>query len=280
VDGRGEVSPSGISEPVSAQTVDALYRALLGREPDPDGLRFWVGSASVEALLRALTDTDRHRERLLTLAGRSAELAGRSSAADVSAFRLSSGDGLVTLEDRRPAMTGLAMLPWSEVADRWGDHPTLTLGPYGSELASELVRRNHVGRAVAGLAAADAERRIGAIVLTEERYVSALADLRPQLLHRVMLRILHPVSVDPGTPADEVASLVRRARERLHALGFIEVSQVFTRRYKDEPVTIDTTYTMPDAYDLHTVEQTAVRHLERPSTVWLVGRRVPVGDSR
>jgi hypothetical protein len=45
--------------------VTVALRALLGREPDPDGLAYWTSSADLESFLRAVVDTEEHGRRVL-----------------------------------------------------------------------------------------------------------------------------------------------------------------------------------------------------------------------
>ncbi|WP_209305331.1 hypothetical protein, partial [Blastococcus sp. CT_GayMR20] len=246
---------------LDAEMVVAVYRALLGRAPDADGLT---------------EDTDEDREGL----------------ADVG-HRLLATDGLGRLDHRPPSPAVLRTLPWSEVPDRWGRLPALVLGPYGRELADEVVRRGCIGVARAGLSAAGAPSwatagtggpgaaigdRRGTLVLTDELYVRALSRLRPDVIDGTVLRLLHPVGTRMGEGPEERGLRVLAARRRLHLLGFVEVSQVVGRRYGGEPVVLDTSFAMPVPGELLTVPGATVPDGQTPSAVWLVARRVPAGD--
>jgi hypothetical protein len=261
-------------ETIPVETVIAVYRALLGRAPDPEGLAHWTASTDLEMLVKAVSDTDDHRRRVVLEyeadGGFRADLDG-------AAARLSIGDGLVALDARASAPAVLGFLPWEEVADLWAELPALVLGPYGQLLADELVRGGHVRAASGGFSAVTGSP-IGALVLTDELYAHALDRLRPDILRTTLLRLLHPVSFRPEDPVAEREMRLLVARRRLHALGFVEVSQVFARRHGAESVVLDTTFTMPEFGELLTVPGTPLEHEQRPSTVWLVGRRVPVGD--
>ncbi|TFV83250.1 hypothetical protein E4P40_14375 [Blastococcus sp. CT_GayMR20] len=167
------------------------------------------------------------------------------------------------------------------------------LGPYGRELADEVVRRGCIGVARAGLSAAGAPSwatagtggpgaaigdRRGTLVLTDELYVRALSRLRPDVIDGTVLRLLHPVGTRMGEGPEERGLRVLAARRRLHLLGFVEVSQVVGRRYGGEPVVLDTSFAMPVPGELLTVPGATVPDGQTPSAVWLVARRVPAGD--
>jgi hypothetical protein len=271
------------AEPVSAQTVRALYLALLNREPDPEGLGFWTRSTSVEDVVGALAATEEYRERVHLLAAAGASGVEPDLSAGEVAVRLENGDGLVSLTDGALVLEGLSTMPWAEVEE----DPVWVLGPYGQELAGELVTRGLAGHSTAGLRMAGADdtavsgeqrrHRTATLILTEERYVAALARLRPDVLGGTLRTIMHPVSVAAGTPADDTERVILVARQRLHRLGFIEVSQVFGRRYGGGTVVVDRTYTTPELGRLY--ERSAGEHGVRPPrSVWLVGRRTPVLD--
>jgi hypothetical protein len=271
------------AEPVSAETVRALYLALLNREPDPEGLEFWTKATSVEEVVRSLSDTDEHQQRVQLLAQAAAGGAERDLTAGEVAVRLEAGDGLVSLDDRQLFLEALGTMPWSEVE---GD-PVWVLGPYGRQLADELVGRGCAPRSYAGLsgpgraeAPVRGERGLGApeaLVLTEEPYVVALTRLRPAVTGGRLRMLMHPVSAVVGTPADDVQRAVQVARQRLHRLGFIEVSQVFARRHGGGTVVVDRSYTTPEVGRLHG-RPGPQGDIRAPRSVWLVGRRVPAQD--
>lgn len=286
---RGTGPDGGREEPLSAQTVTALYRALLGRGPDPEGLAYWTGTSQIDEVIRSVSATEEHRQRLLLQA--EAAGGGDRQVSGGLGFRLDAGDGLVALSDAHSAISPLGTLPWDEVDDPWAALRTLVLGPYGAELARELMRRGHVDRADAGLSAvagpasgndptgsAGGASRIGTLLLTDEEYLRTLAQLRPDVLDRTVLRVLHPLSNPAGLPASELELRARVARQRLHDLGFVEVSQVFGRRHGGGTTVIDTSYATPDPGRQHTTTETHLLHERRPASVWLVGRRVPVRD--
>jgi hypothetical protein len=262
------------AQTIPADAVIAVYRALLGRSPDSEGLAHWTTTRDLEQLVRAVSDTDDHRRRVVFEYQADIDFARDL---DGAAARLAAGDGLVPLDERSSLPGVLGSLPWEEVADPWAELPALVLGPYGRLLAEELVRRGHVRAAGAGFSAVTGSR-IGTLVLTDELYARALDRLRPDVLSTTVLRILHPVSTRPGAPVDEREAGPLVARRRLHALGFVEVSRVFARRHGADSVVLDTTFTMPVPGELLTVPGTPLTPEQLPATAWLVARRVPVGD--
>jgi hypothetical protein len=255
--------------------VVAVYRALLGRRPDPDGLAHWTQLGDLEQLVTAVAATEEHRGRVRLQAG--AEGAGSDLGA-ARGRRLEAGDGLVALDDERPSAGVLATFPWDEVAESWADLPPLVLGPYGHRLAAEIERRGYARRARSGLSGLADGARIGTLVLTDPGYLRALAEVRPQVLDAAPLRVLHPVRIRLDRPVDERELQVHTARQRLHALGYIEVSQVYARRHGGGTVVVDTTFTMPEPGNLLTVAGAPAPPGGHPGDVWLVARRVPVGD--
>ena len=268
----------------------AVYRALLDRDPDPEGLAHWCSSTDVRVLIKAVSDTEEHRRRVLLASGLTRDASDEREGLEDVGHRLLVADGLGQLDDRLPSPAVLRTLPWNEVADPWGRLHALVLGPYGRELADELVRRGCIPVARAGLSAtatpshtargregATGDRR-GTLILTDELYLRALSRSRPDVIDGTVLRLLHPVGTRMGQWPEERRLAVLVARRRLHSLGFVEVSQVVGRRHGGEPVVLDTSFAMPVPGELLTVPGAAVPDGHSTTAVWLVVRRVPVGD--
>jgi hypothetical protein len=256
--------------------VVAVYRSLLGRGPDPAGLAHWMQTGDLEQVITAVAATEEHRRRVrLEMA---ADGGDGDDGAGGRARRLEAGNGLVALDDEHYAPSMLTTFPWDEVADPWATLPTLVLGPYGRQLTAELARQDPGRQVDGGLTGIVEGARIGTLILTDPGYISALPQVRPDVLDTTLLRVVHPVHLAPDRPLDERELEVRNARRRLHALGFLEVSQVYARRHGGGTVVLDTTFTTPDPGDLLAVPGTPSPHGSRPACVWLVGRRVPVGD--
>jgi hypothetical protein len=277
VDPRPEVGPA---------VVTALYLALLGREPDPEGLQFWRTAGSAEEVIGALTDTEEHKQRLVVLAQAVADSRPADTSA-VAAVRLEVGNGMVALDAREIAVEALSTLPWEDLAAD-PRAAVLVLGPYARQFTDELGRRSAGVEAHAGLAAVlpalaamqepVAGRRTGTLVLTDEEYLPALVRLRPDVLVGRVLTLMHPLTIAAGTPADEAAIAVRTARLRLHALGYVEVSRVFSRRYGGGVVVLDRTYTSPDERGPYEAVEASAATAQQSRSVWMIGRRIPVGD--
>ncbi|WP_155858834.1 hypothetical protein [Candidatus Blastococcus massiliensis] len=258
-----------------------MYRALLGRAPDPEGLAHWSSTSDLEVLVKAVSDTGEHQQRVRLLAALAGDGRGDDGVmADVGAT-LAASDGLAPLDDPFSLPSVLRTLPWHEVADPWGELPALVLGPYAQQLSAELVGREVVNVAYAGLSGAagqETQSSHGTLVLTDELYVSALARVRRDIIDGTLLRLLHPVPFHFGESHDERQLAVLGARRRLHRLGFIEVSHVFGRRHGGEPVVVDTSFAMPVPGEILTVPRTTLPEGKEPMAAWLVARRVPVED--
>lgn len=260
--------------------VTDVYRALLGRAPDPDGLAHWSRTSDLELLVKAVSDTEEHQQRVRLLAALAGEARGDDAGTGDVGTLLAASDGLAALDEPVSMPAVLRTLPWHEVADPWGELPALVLGPYAGRLATELVSRGVVPAAAAGLSglSADPHQPHGTLVLTDELYAGALARVRRDVVDRTLLRLLHPVPARVGQSHDERQLAVHVARRRLHLLGFIEVSQVFARRHGGDPVVVDTSFAKPVPGEVLTVSRTDVPEGRAPAAAWLVARRVPVED--
>ena len=208
-------TPDGmaVTAPPTPAVVDALYRAMLGRSPDPEGAAYWATVGSVDAVIEGLSATPDYRQRIM----RAAAGTGADSLLALRTLRLVHSDGLAALGRPAPA-TSFGALPLEEITRDAGRPVVHVLGPYAPQLAEELQRLGTVTAAHAGLK--DASGPCDVLVTTDPEYVGALASLLPQHLDAIGLRLLVPAPVDLTLSAEEAAAELLRpdrpARPRLH----------------------------------------------------------------
>ena len=266
-------TPDGmaVTAPPTPAVVDALYRAMLGRSPDPEGAAYWATVGSVDAVIEGLSATPDYRQRIM----RAAAGTGADSLLTLRTLRLVHSDGLAALGRPAPA-TSFGALPLEEITCDAGRPVVHVLGPYAPQLAEELQRLGTVTAAHAGLK--EATGPCDVLVTTDPEYVGALASLLPQHLDAIGLRLLVPAPVDLTLSAEEAAAELLRARIALHDLGFIEVLRLHRRRHGAVTETLEASYTTPDPTRPRIVGHADPDALTAPRTAWLVANRIPRHD--
>jgi hypothetical protein len=111
------------------------------------------------------------------------------------------------------------------------------------------------------------------LVLTEFDYLEAMLGLRADVMARTRGRVLCPASGPSNNPGSR-AAMARRARARLHAVGFLEVSLLARRRHGAAVEVCDVTHRDSDGHGHFTVASHRDPHRLRPNC-WLVADRVP-----
>jgi hypothetical protein len=274
-DARSDGCDSGAR--LDGPVVDALYRGLLGRGPDPAGREHWMSCGSVEGLVDALVGTDEFERR-------AAERRGHARGTDVllqMVSRLDHGRGVGRVTDFPPGVSMidvLAAVPWQEIGDGLALSGIAVLGPYAAELANELGRRAGVGNVVNGMGADGLEVAPDVLVLTDPGYLDALAWSRPGLLASVRVRLLVPLLAAGGAPDDERQAIALARRTVLHGLGFAEVRHVFARRFSATLVHLDTSHVTPDPDPLVTT-RCVLDAMALPAATWLIADRWPRSES-
>lgn len=265
----------------SAEVVTAVYRALLGHAPDPDGLEFWQSAASVDELIDALTTTERFRQRMAALLAEHDDRAG-SAADDLlrGVWRLEHGRGLVELVDLPADVSrhsAFEVLPWAEVLPATPSPTVRVVGAYARQLADELVRRAPGTACLAGLE--DAERPVDVLVLTGAGELDVVTWGRPGLVRSVRHRVVLPSVVSARRPTDEVAALRRELRTGLHRLGFVQVTQIVRLRHAETSTVLDVTFATPEG-GLRTARRAEDGPRPDPTATWFVAARCADEDDR
>ncbi|WP_448061649.1 hypothetical protein [Cellulomonas hominis] len=266
---------------VAEETVDALYRVLLGHPPDPAGLAYWQTVGSVDEIIDALSRTARHAERVLALAEGLEPGRGQSDLVQAG-IRLVGTGGLVELVDLPAGVsvhTALEALPWDLLPVGPGARVRV-VGRFASELAAELRRRTPGALPEAGVGPEAPSPRTDVLIVTSGRDLGVLHAGRPDVVRAVHDALLVPALVDPSAPADETAAVRDRLRRDLHDLGFLEVTQSLRRRHGAATVILDTTRSTPTPGVLLTTVHSVVEPTRLPGSTWFLARRVAAEPPR
>lgn len=262
---------------IDDDVIHALYRAMLGREPEPAGLANWRVAPSVDDLIAALVATDRFRERSAALIGRE-NSSGSEEEMVRAAWRLAHTDGLVELTDLPAGLAAhapLEALPWNEISAQLVTPTVRVIGRYATELTAELQRREPDVRPCAGLVGGE-DPRCDVLVLTRSGDLRGLVWARPDVVRSVAQRLLLPVHFEAFRPEDERSAIRRAARQLLHDLGFIQVSEVARQKFGGGTVRFGTTLSGAGQGPAHDARDPGRSHL--PPVTWLVASRVADDD--
>jgi hypothetical protein len=257
----------------SEETVTAVYLAMMGHAPDPDGLEWWK-SQSIEQLIHSLSETERFRERCDVFANTRRP----GSEADFrAAWRLREGRGLSEVGETAPDVLvheAFQLFPWLAATVGTGDGDVRVIGAYAQQFSAELRDRLHGARCWAGID--DGPAGVDVLIFTGDADLTGTLWAMPQLVTSVRRRILSPLRLGFNQNPDEHEVLHQAQRKQLHNLGFLQVTLMYQRRFTDEIVVGERTqlgiFPGEQVRDSHgTIDPAAP-----PSATWLVADRVPV----